>query len=185
MLGLPDDVIVSAGWLKENLGRCVVLEATWRKKEKEYLCGHITTAIHIDTDFLETPEPMWYLSPTLEDAIKTHCGLCGEELVCVYSKENICAARVWWMLMYAGVRDVRFLSGGLCAWKAIGGMVEIADNRPKEAVSFLPWCNRSWMLASMEDVKAYQLHPGKLIVDVRSRAEFDGLISGYDYVEGA
>ncbi|MFF1692258.1 sulfurtransferase [Streptomyces sp. NPDC058257] len=35
------------------------------------------------------------------------------------------AARAWWILRWAGVRDVRCLNGGCAAWQAFGGPIDV------------------------------------------------------------
>ncbi len=67
---------------------------------------------------------MWRLRdlPELHQAIGRF-GITPETTV-VYGKKLIAAARVWWILKYAGVADVRLLDGGVDAWEAAGYPVE-------------------------------------------------------------
>ncbi|MDB4730036.1 rhodanese-like domain-containing protein [bacterium] len=103
-----------------------MLEASWAKTEeaKDYLRGHIPGAIHCNTDVFEISYPMWRLRdlPELHQAIGRF-GITPETTV-VYGKKLIAAARVWWILKYAGVADVRLLDGGVDAWEAAGYPVE-------------------------------------------------------------
>jgi thiosulfate/3-mercaptopyruvate sulfurtransferase len=81
------------------------------------------------------------------------------------------AARAWWILRYWGVRDVRLLNGGWQAWKASGGAVEKAENRPPAVEPRLaPQAGR---LATR--AKVLQSLKGEAqIVDARSREEYCG-----------
>ena len=55
-------------------------------------------------------------------------GISDDSSVIVYDNSgNLAAARAWWLLRWAGVRDVRLLDGCLSAWKAIGGALAIDD----------------------------------------------------------
>ncbi|MFI1235208.1 sulfurtransferase [Nocardia salmonicida] len=56
-------------------------------------------------------------------------GVHESSVVAVYSPDHpSSASRVWWVLRWAGVADVRFIDGGLSAWLATGR--ELTDTRP-------------------------------------------------------
>ena len=87
-----------------------------------------------------------------------------------YTKD---AARIWWILRYWGVEDVRLLNGGWTGWKT--------GNHPNETVVKLPdgvkspFKARPDRLATKEQLLD-SLKTGKLqIVDARSEKEFCGV----------
>jgi thiosulfate/3-mercaptopyruvate sulfurtransferase len=82
------------------------------------------------------------------------------------------AARVWWILRYWGVRDVRLLNGGWRAWSAAGGKVENGENVPRAVAAKLsPERGR---LATKEQVKKWAQDKTGQILDSRSVGEYSG-----------
>lgn len=161
--------------------RFVILETSWATMEnaKEYLAGHIPGAIHLDTDEIENGYPCWRLRSVaeLQRVIGAH-GIDPRTTVIVYSHQLIAAARVWWVLRYAGVADVRLLNGGLAAWTAAGYTTETRASTPRPA-KFMAR-PRVETLAVTAQVRARD--DRAILADTRSREEFAGEIAGYDYV---
>lgn len=123
----------------------VVIDVRWSltgpSRLPDFLGGHIPGAHWVD---LETelsdhqlpggrhplPEP-----PAFEAAMR-RAGVDPDSPVVVYDADNaLAAARLWWMLLDAGHRQVRVLNGGYAAWLGAGGPVETgaaATIRPGE-----------------------------------------------------
>ncbi|MEK7833892.1 MAG: rhodanese-like domain-containing protein, partial [Acidobacteriota bacterium] len=195
------ETIVSPDWVKAMLdfqtsggktarptnyrnNNFVIVEASWAKPEaaKDYLAGHIPSAIHLNTDDVENGYPRWLLRPVNElHHVIGRLGITPETTVVVYSKQSIAAARIWWVLLYAGVSDVRFLDGGFEAWTAAGFAGETAVRTP-QAVEFSARV-REEFLAKTDYVRAHLGDAGVQLADARSRAEFAGEVSGYDYMD--
>ena len=82
------------------------------------------------------------------------------------------AARVWWILRYWGVKDVRLVNGGWKGYVAAGGPVEKADVRPKPAdVRLKPEAGRLTTRRQLLDIVNNR---GPQVVDSRSSGEYCG-----------
>jgi thiosulfate/3-mercaptopyruvate sulfurtransferase len=82
------------------------------------------------------------------------------------------SARIWWILRYWGVRDVRLLNGGWPGWLAAGGkrdreVPEIKAETPDLAMQGKRLAKKDDVLAGLKDKKLQ-------IVDARSEGEFCG-----------
>lgn len=179
-----DPAVVTPRWLREakqTLGsKLVVAEASWNEGggEREYAAGHIPGAIHIDTDLFENGSPRWHLrTPAELHAALGGLGIGTDSTVVVYSHQTVAAARVWWVMEYAGVADVRYLDGGLAAWRRAGFPVESAGNKLPPA----RFAGR--VRAEMIADTGYVRRGSAALADVRSQAEYRGETSGYSYLE--
>ena len=105
-----------------------VLDVRWKlggpPGREEYERGHIPGAVYVDLD----TELAGHGAPTdgrhpLPDAETFQAaarswGLSDGDAVVVYDDAfGTSAARAWWLLRHAGVREVRVLDGGLAAWR--------------------------------------------------------------------
>jgi thiosulfate/3-mercaptopyruvate sulfurtransferase len=98
--------------------------------------------------------------------------------VVVYSDSPIFAARLWWILTYAGVTDVRILNGGLTLWVAAGYPVETTINNPcRPAMPAHPSRIAGHHRLCFQQLPEHRDHGA---TDAGG-GEFAGLISGYSY----
>ena len=97
-------------------------------------------------------------------------GLAGKETVVVYeSGFGIRAARVGWMLEYAGTSKVFLLEGGFNAWRRSHLPVQHTPAKPEpNAFRIRP---NSKLLATAHEIRTGR---SSLILDVRSEREFTG-----------
>ncbi len=164
--------------------RFVILETSWATLEdaSDYRRGHIPGAIHFNTDELENGSPRWRLRdvPELQRAIG-RAGITSNTTVIVYSSRLIAAARVWWVLKYSGVTDVRLMDGGFDAWVGAGYPVEKEVRLPQGVEFAAPVA--SHLLATTDHVRERLHSSGVWLLDVRSVEEFSGRSSGYSYLE--
>lgn len=149
--------------------------------DNSYLLGHIPGAIHSNSDTYENGFPRWFLLPDSDlKAAAGSMGITPETTVIVYSDSTIFSARLWWILKYVGVTDVRFMNGGIQQWSASGYPVETTINNPV-ATTYSGTINPAY-IATTPYVEAHYAGGTAQLVDVRSGSEFVGMISGYGYL---
>lgn len=127
-------------------GAVRVLDVRWRLDRPdgrgEYEAGHVPGAIYVDleTELAAAPaqrraEDGRHPLPALADFEQTarSWGIDRGDTVVVYDNaKSTSAGRAWWLLRYAGVRDVRVLDGGFREWHGAGKQVETgATARPE------------------------------------------------------
>jgi thiosulfate/3-mercaptopyruvate sulfurtransferase len=108
-----------------------ILDVRWKlggpPGRTEFRGGHLPGAVYVDLDTelaghgdaADGRHPL-PASADLQAAARGW-GLNDGDSVVVYDDlGNMSAARAWWLLRHAGVRDVRLLDGGLAAWRAAG-----------------------------------------------------------------
>ena len=177
----------------------VIVEASWGHEdedwtESDYAGGHIPGSYHINTDEFEgqilpdpsIENPLWFLWPPqyLQPAIEA-MGITVDTTVVVYSCTDLtAAARLWWVLTYAGVADVRLYNGTFAKWMADGGEVETTSTDRPAPVDFgatVPV--HPEYRATTDYVEAHYLDVGVMMADDRSWPEYIGEASGYDYYD--
>lgn len=122
----------------------VVLDVRWRlggpPGRAEYDRGHLPGAVYLDldTELAAPPGPPGAggRHPLPDPAALQHtlraAGVRAGRPVVVYDADNgSIAARAWWLLRWAGHRDVSVLDGGLAAWQAEGRPVTTAVPEPE------------------------------------------------------
>ncbi|MBP2030689.1 thiosulfate/3-mercaptopyruvate sulfurtransferase [Methanohalophilus levihalophilus] len=199
--------LVSADWLNQLIttgdapeygnDKFVVCHGHYRNPA-DYDEGHIPGSIPIDTNSLEstktwnrrTPEE---IKETLENA-----GISHDTTVILYgrfsspnnddpfpgsSAGHLGSIRAAFIMLYAGVKDVRILNGGLQSWLDSGYEITKVPAE-KERVSFgvdIP--QKPEIAVDLEEAKEILASPDKNLVCVRSWREYIGEVSGYNYIE--
>ena len=187
--------ILSTAELSERLADPAVLVADCRfelgKPEAGVLAwrrGHIPGAVHVDLERdLSAPvtantgrHPL----PAVADfeATLSRLGIDAKTwVVCHDAGNSAYAARLWWMLRWAGHDRVTVLDGGFAAWTAEGLPVssETASRKPARFVAR----PRPAMLCDAAGV-AQALARGETLVDVRGAERFAGSVEPLDAVAG-
>jgi thiosulfate/3-mercaptopyruvate sulfurtransferase len=180
LLGAPDkpanyarpELLVEPAVLAKEVARGLrILDA---RGKSMYIAGHVPGAVWIDaTTFARSfgdggDQPGW------EKRIGA-LGINIDTPVAIYddamSKD---AGRIWWILRYWGVKDVRLINGGWRGYLATGGSAEKGDAKPVAVVARLS--PRNERLATKGQLKELVTdHTGATqIVDARSAGEYCG-----------
>jgi thiosulfate/3-mercaptopyruvate sulfurtransferase len=175
-----------------------VIQAHYRNRDA-YLSGHIPGAIDMDTLALEDSDTWNRRSPKeLKDALEKH-GITTNTTVVLYGKfmfpknddpfpgsaaGQIAAIRIAFLMMYAGVKDVRVLNGGFQSWKDAGFEISSEDVPKTQVADFganIP-LNPQFAVDTPE-AKQMIVSPDAELVCVRSWPEYIGEVSGYNFIE--
>ena len=200
--------LVPASWVKDIVdgntpadhpgGKTVICQAHYGHKHA-YLSGHIPGAIDINTLSLESTETWNRRSPEeLKLALEKH-GITADTTVVLYGKfmwpdnrdeypgsaaGHLGAIRCAFIMMYAGVKDVRVLNAGFQAWEDAGYEIHY-DDVPKQPVSdfggTIP--ANPHLAVDISGAKEMLESNDAELVSVRSWPEFIGEVSGYNYIE--
>jgi thiosulfate/3-mercaptopyruvate sulfurtransferase len=166
---------------------------------EDYEKGHIPGAIALNTLALESPETWNRRSPDeLCEALPAH-GIDHDTTVVVYGRfsfprnddpfpgraaGHLGAMRCAAIMMYAGVKDVRVLNGGMTRWEDAGLAVSDEPVEPEPVAEFgapVPACPEYFV--DLPEAKRLLASSDGELVSVRSWDEFIGRVSGYHYIE--
>jgi len=200
--------LVSAEWLQTlintgsapeyNNNRYVLCHAHYQNREA-YTEGHIPTAIDLDTNLLESNETWNRRTPEELYEVFKQLGITAETTVILYgrfsypdnndpfpgsSAGQLAAMRCALIMMYAGVKDVRILNGGLQSWNDAGYDTTTEEFKAPPVDDFdanIPV--HPEYIVDTPQAKEMLLHPHMNLVSVRSWREFIGEVSGYHYIE--
>lgn len=191
--------VISGKRVPEHDGQDVVLCHAHYRNRDAYLSGHIPGAIDIDTLALESPDTWNRRSPDeLKQALLQH-GITADTTVILYGKYmspdnddpfpgsaagHIGAIRCAFIMLYAGVKDVRVLNGSFQSWKDAGLEIHTDDVPKKAASEFggkIP--AKPELAVDIPEAKELLASDNGDLVSVRSWPEFIGEVSGYNYIE--
>lgn len=178
------DSLVSTQWLADTLGArdLRVLDATLvagdggRDAAAEFAAGHIPDAQFLDLASLrDTDDPLPNMLPAPENTVarlrKLGVGD-GDRIVLYDDSPWRTAARAWFVLRAAGIRNLAVLDGGLAKWRAEGRALISDVETPRERhLVFDP------VEAPVRDkaaVLANVASGAEQLVDARSAARFTG-----------
>lgn len=175
-----------ADWLvadcRFELGKPEAGRAAWRD-------GHIPGAVHVDLERdLSGPVSAGtgrHPLPEIRDfeATLSRLGVSGRtQVVCYDAASGAFAARLWWMLQWAGHDAVAVLDGGFAAWTAEGRPVSTAGVA-REPASFVSRPRPEMVIHDAAGVMD-ALARGETLVDVRGAERFAGRVEPIDAVAG-
>lgn len=95
------------------------------------------------------------------------------------------AGRLWWMLRYIGLENVKVLAGGIERWVKEGHPVTAEPTPLPATPSFLDYRLQPHMLMSRAEVLAASENGDHIIIDARATARYDGsVIDTFDGMTG-
>jgi thiosulfate/3-mercaptopyruvate sulfurtransferase len=184
------DTLVSTQWLAEHLEESdlIVLDCTVKTEETktgmrntsglaDYKLAHIPGAGFADlkSDLCDQDNPVEFSVPSPEAfcAAMGKLGVGDNSRVVLYdSGMSMWAARVWWMLRWAGFDRAALLDGGLAAWTA--------ESRPPSSEQAIPTPAvltphpRPDLIASKADVLGAIGDPAVALIDTLPPAFYSG-----------
>ncbi|MFF5771054.1 sulfurtransferase [Streptomyces californicus] len=165
----------------------VLLDVRWRlggpHGRADYEAGHLPGAVFVDLDQdLASPagdggrHPL--PDPEVFGAAMRRAGVGQDTPVVVYDGgQGWAAARAWWLLRWAGHRDVRVLDGGLAAWT---GDLSTEVPHPAEG-DFRP---KPGALPTLDADSAAAFARSGLLLDARAAERYRGDVEPIDRVGG-
>jgi thiosulfate/3-mercaptopyruvate sulfurtransferase len=153
---------------------------------ERYAAEHLPGAPHVDLDTelagppgAEGRHPL--PDPAVVEAALRHAGVDPDSRVVVYDQgPSFAAARAWWVLRWAGLRDVRVLDGGMAAWVADGGPTTSEVPQPRAG----GFTTRPGSLPVLDANTAAQVARTGTLVDARAPERFSGATEPIDPVAG-
>lgn len=153
----------------------------------EYLEAHLPGAVYVDleTELSAHGDPGDGRHPLpgreqMQEAARRWGLRDGEPVVVHDAGTGVPAARAWWLLRHAGIRDVRILDGGLAAWVAAGGALVQGGNDPEPGDVQLGWGHMS--VVDIDEAGAFPNHG--VLLDVRAPERYRGEVEPMDPVAG-
>jgi molybdopterin synthase sulfurtransferase len=182
----------------DNGNNYVICHAHYRNYD-DYLQEHIPGAISLNTLALEDPRDWNRRQPhELKSALEEH-GITADTTVILYGRfsypnnedpfpgsaaGHLGAIRCAVIMMYAGVKDVRILNGGIASWEAEKLPLSREIEKPRPAGDFgaiIP--ARPELFVDIEEAKNLIDSPQGDLVCTRSWPEYTGEVSGYNYIK--
>jgi thiosulfate/3-mercaptopyruvate sulfurtransferase len=134
---------MDAATLKEKLDsgrRTVVLDVRWALGDphgrEHYLEEHLPGAVFVDlaSELAAPASPARGRHPLppleqFQSSVRGWGVRTGDVIVAYDDSGNMAAARLWWMLRNAGLKEVYLLDGGLAAWRAAEYGTESGERR--------------------------------------------------------
>ena len=202
-LGADATPLVGVDWLKTHLHDqdLVVLDirsAIDGGGVQAYQAAHIPGSVHSDYDkagWRVTRGNVPFMVPTTAELEKLIGDLGIDEdthVVVVPAGVNVLdfgsAARTYWTLKYAGVKQVSILDGGVAAWRRAGLPVEAGVKAPSPKI-FTATLDKI-LLAEAGDVEQIEKTHGATLIDARPATFFTGkekapASQAYGHIPGA
>jgi thiosulfate/3-mercaptopyruvate sulfurtransferase len=160
------------------------------KGEREYLAAHIPSAtyMHLDRDLSDLTKRGLGRHPLPHDlvfsAALARSGWRAGLDVVVYDDAQgaLAAARLWWLLRLAGIRNAAVLDGGWAAWRAAGLAIEAGEMTVAETQVQLN-LDRA-QVVWFDELERRRASGDVLLVDARAAPRYRGEVEPVDPVAG-
>ena len=200
--------LVYPEWVKELIdggdpnGYCrdkyVICHAHYRNPDV-YFEGHIPGAVSLDTNLLESEETWNRRTPEELNKVLCQLGIDSDTTVVLYgrftfpdnddpfpgsSAGQLGAMRCAFIMLYAGVKEVKILNGGVQSWLDAGYELVTEETLPVPVISFgadIPV--NPHLAVDVPQAKEILQSRSSNLVSIRSWREFIGEVSGYNYIE--
>lgn len=193
------NTLVDVSWLKERMTSgdpVVLLDVRWALGDphghEHYLKEHIPGALYVDlpTELAAPADPNRGRHPLppltrLQESAR-NWGIRNNDVVVAYDDSgNLAAARLWWLLRYAGFPSVFLLDGGLAAWKGAGFRLEGGDRQAVPGDVTLA----EGAMPVLDAAEASRWHRSGVLLDARAgeryRGEFEPVDPRAGHIPGA
>lgn len=167
------DWLADPSWLDQHLGDANLTVIALTPLE-EFAAGHIDGAVQVDWPDLALGESAQLAAWRGEmEKLLTDLGVERSGTVVIYDGGTLYAPRLWWMLYQLGHQDIRILNGGLPAWSAAG--LSLATGRADPIPAPEPYVGQpnEDAIATVDEVVATLDDPNTVLVDARTRDEYD------------
>jgi molybdopterin synthase sulfurtransferase len=191
--------LVTTGSAEEHDGSDLVVCHVHYQKPDDYAKGHVPGAVSLDTLMLEAPETWNRRSPAeVRDAL-LGLGITADTTGVLYgrfsfpdnsdpfpgsSAGQLAAFRCAFIMLWAGVKDVRVLNGGMQSWLDAGYATSTTAVTPRRATEFgaeIPGVPE--VAVDLPEARRILTDREANLVSVRSWREYTGQVSGYNYIE--
>lgn len=191
--------VITEGSAPDHDGSPVVVCHAHYQNPADYEEGHIPGAVSLDTNTLESPETWNRRTPAEVRAALLGLGITADTTVVLYgrfsfpdnsdpfpgsSAGQLAAFRCAFIMLWAGVKDVRVLNGGVQSWVDAGYALSRTQSSPRPADDFgaeIPAVPE--FAVDLPEAKQLLTSPDANLVCVRSWPEYLGEVSGYNYIE--
>jgi thiosulfate/3-mercaptopyruvate sulfurtransferase len=173
--GYAKPVLVTTGWLADQLGHPDIVVAEVDENPDLYEEGHIPGAVKLHwKEDLQDPVERDLVERDAFERVLGERGIGNDTTVVVYGdKNNWFAAYAYWYLKIYGHEDIRVLDGGRQKWADEGR--ELTTELPQPTPQSYRAKERDESIRAYRDqVRAWLGAEGRALVDVRSPGEYAG-----------
>jgi len=169
-------LLVSAEWLREQLGAKDLRVIDMQSGAADYRQGHVPGAIYLDVDDARVKVPAGgYRLPNPQEMqrLLARLGIGRDMRTVIYDDSGgLDAARLFFTLDVYGIRNVAILDGGAPRWKAAGGAWTVDVPRVVEPGAAAEVKLDAARVADADWIKAHLGSKEVGIVDARSAGEY-------------